>query len=390
MAYVPADYQHPLDRKSLMNLRAVKWIESLSKYLVAEDLEQDFLLHNLVDNTALSERDFPGVHRELRRICEVLGLESVPTVFLDTNPAPHSLSVAGDRGVVVLTSGMLDLLEPEELAAVLAHEVGHLVSGHAYYNLLAENFSGLSQLAGVIPGLVAATFAVKLPLYDWYRKADLTADRAAMLAMGSAEPVVSMISKLAGGTAQMAGKISAESLRAQAQDMRATTESLKKGGFRKRTSYYFSSVIMGSMFRTQPWPAIRLLEVEAWASSDRAAAILAGEPLPPEGKDEIVGEDDAEVEVPDPEETAGLLRRWTHSVAHSVSGSVATVGSASRSLFRRSGPKPEEAGTEPVEPDPVGSDPVEQTGEDVGPAEAAEPRPGAAVQADEQTQPDSE
>lgn len=309
-----------------MNLRAVKWIESLSKYLVAEDLEQDFLLHNLVDNTRLSEADFPGLHRSLRHACEQLGLPTVPSVFLDTNPAPHAVSVAGETGVMVLTSGMLDLLSEDELAAAVAHEVGHLASGHAYYNLLAENFAGISHLASAVPGLAAATMAVKLPLYDWYRKADLSADRAAVLAMGDADPVVRMISKLAGGTPKMAGRVSADSLRAQAHDMRETTEVLKRGGLRKRTSYYFSAVVMGSMFRTQPWPAIRLLEAEAWASSEQRRAIDAGEVPPPEGADPIVGEIDLDAAAGDAAETDGVLRRWA-----------ASVGQAGRTLLRRGG-----------------------------------------------------
>jgi hypothetical protein len=55
----PAHYQHPSDRDSLANLRAVKWFERMSKVLVAEDLETDFYLLNLSDNVLLTEREFP-------------------------------------------------------------------------------------------------------------------------------------------------------------------------------------------------------------------------------------------------------------------------------------------------------------------------------------------
>ena len=60
---------------------------------------------------------------------------------------------------------------------------------------------------------------------------------------------------------------------------------------------------MQGMLRTQPWPAVRIRELLAWASTDEAADLLAGK-LP---------------EAPAPEapapEQEGFLSRWSSAVA---------------------------------------------------------------------------
>ena len=324
MIHPSRHYQHPLDRESLLNLRAIKWFEGISKYVVADDLERDFLLLNLVDNVLMTRRDFPKAIGHLERACETLGLSKVPQLFLDTNPAPHTLCVGEHNPMIVISSGMLELLADDELAAALAHEIGHIACQHAYYKLLAENFAGISQLSGVVPGLGAATYALKLPLYDWYRKADLTADRAALLVLRDVEPVLKMIGKIAGGSGRLAQQISLASLLDQARETRATIDSMQTGNLKQRVTYFFSNLVMQGMLRTQPWPAIRVLEIQQWASSTAYQMLLEGQEPPAD---------------PPPDrsatKSAGFFQAWT-----------SLVTDAGRSLFSWSGSEPRPLDTE--------------------------------------------
>jgi Zn-dependent protease with chaperone function len=313
MEYEPDWYRHPREQSALVNLRAIKWLERVSKAMVAEDLESDFYFLHLSDDVRMTAGDFPEVHDHLEEACRALGVAPLPDVFLDTRPEPHSSSLGDRRRMIVLSSGLLELLDGDELRVALAHEVAHLACGHSYYQLLTENFSGLAELAGAIPGLAAASYAVRLPLYDWYRKADLSADRGAYLVVRDEDLVLRTIGKLAGGSGHLAERLSPASLRRQAQEVDELAESMRRGGLRDRASYWFSNVVMQGMLRTQPWPAMRAREVQAWAVSERACDLLAG--CPP-----------TEPEAPPPdEEDEGRLWRALGVVGDGVEGAGRTA-----------------------------------------------------------------
>ena len=210
------------------------------------------------------------------------------------------LCIGEQNPMIVLTSGLVELLEPDELEVALAHEVGHIACGHAYYQLLAENFAGIEQLSGVVPGLAIATMAFKIPLYDWYRKADFSADRAALIATGNDDAVMRMIGKIAGGSSTLARRIPSDALVRQADELETLTGKLKSGGVRKKAAYLFSNLVMQGMFRSQPWPSVRMRELRAWADTDAARCLMAGE-IPA-----------AELQAPAEEtEAKGLIGRWT-------------------------------------------------------------------------------
>jgi Zn-dependent protease with chaperone function len=294
MPYPAHAYQHPLDLQGLRQLRAFKFLEKISKTLVAADLETDLWLLQMSDNVRLNPQDFPALHQALEEACEVLELVQRPQVFLDTRPEPHCSSFGDQNPLITISTGLLDLLEEDELQAALAHEVAHLACGHAYYNLLAENFSGLTEMTGLVPGLSMATMAVKLPLLDWYRKSDLSADRGAVLVLGGAEPLVRMIGKLAGGN--HAHRVSHTALVEQAKEAEELLAKLKTGNLQQRATFLFSNLVMQGMLQSQPWPSIRIKEVLDWVETVAAKDLLAGK-------------------IPTPEEeqsapTSNLMQRW--------------------------------------------------------------------------------
>lgn len=105
----------------------------------------------------------PEIHAILRELARRAGLPAVPGLFYLPEPNPVAFST-GDRNqpAVVLSSGLVNLLEPEEIAGVLAHETAHLKNNDVRLMNLADAMSritGAFSLAG--QGLVL----VLLPLY---------------------------------------------------------------------------------------------------------------------------------------------------------------------------------------------------------------------------------
>jgi hypothetical protein len=64
------------------------------------------------------------------------------------------MALGTNKPFIVLNSGLVDLLDAEELRAVIGHELGHVLSGHAVYRTMLYN---LIQLARGSPGCRSAT-----------------------------------------------------------------------------------------------------------------------------------------------------------------------------------------------------------------------------------------
>jgi len=86
-------------------------------------------------------------HAEVARITGRRLPGVTATVVLDA-PQPAAYCVAGRPGMIVLTSGALALLEPAQLAAVLAHERAHLAGRH---HLLIALTRGLAAVFPAVP-----------------------------------------------------------------------------------------------------------------------------------------------------------------------------------------------------------------------------------------------
>ena len=112
----------------------------------------------------------------------------------------NAITAGVERPLIVLYAGAVDLLTPEELLFVMAHEVGHIKSAHVLYYQIAEFIPVIGEIVG------AATFGLgeffgaglQLALLRWKRMSEYTADRAGLLACKDAEVALRTMMKLAG------------------------------------------------------------------------------------------------------------------------------------------------------------------------------------------------
>ena len=80
----------------------------------------------------LSVADAPHLHAIVERLCVVADVAK-PTIVLERQALPNSWVEGTERGGyrLHLTQGLLDLLEPSELEAVIAHELTHVINHDA-------------------------------------------------------------------------------------------------------------------------------------------------------------------------------------------------------------------------------------------------------------------
>ncbi|MEM9536655.1 MAG: M48 family metallopeptidase, partial [Cyanobacteria bacterium P01_E01_bin.45] len=142
-------FRHPIDEQATRSLQVFPGLNLLIQNLVAPSVEQLLYVDNLASSIQVSERQLPNLHQLLIDACTILDLD-VPQLYIKQNPNPNAYTFAmrGKQPFIVVHTSLLDLLEPDEIQAVLAHELGHLKCNHGVYLTIA-NLLVLS--AGLLP-----------------------------------------------------------------------------------------------------------------------------------------------------------------------------------------------------------------------------------------------
>jgi Zn-dependent protease with chaperone function len=153
------------------------------------------------------------------------------------------------------------LLDPLEIQAVLAHELGHLKCNHGVYLTMA-NILMLSTSLIPFGGLFYQ--ALQDQLMHWVRCAEFTCDRAALLVAQEAKTVVSVLMKLCGGSPQLAAKLNVDAFLEQARTYDELDDDLWQVELKQ----------MQNVGRTHPLPVLRAREIDRWFRSNTYQQIL--------------------------------------------------------------------------------------------------------------------
>ncbi|MHB8810700.1 MAG: zinc metalloprotease HtpX [Desulfobulbaceae bacterium] len=97
----------------------------------------------------VSPEEAPDLHRLVEHLATQAGLPK-PKVYLVSNPTPNAFATGrnAQHAAVAVTSGLLQLLDRNELAGVLAHELGHIKNRDILISSMAAVLAGaISYLA---------------------------------------------------------------------------------------------------------------------------------------------------------------------------------------------------------------------------------------------------
>lgn len=258
-------FRHPLDLEATKALKQIPGIDMMVRNLLGPLGEQFFYVENIAASVLVGEQQLPQFHKLLLEACQTLDLEP-PQLYVRQHPVPNAYTFAmrGKQPFIVVHTSLIDLLTPEEIQAVIAHELGHLKSDHGVY-LTLVNLMVLA--AGQLPtfGSFIAQ-ALQSQLLEWVRCAEFTCDRAALLATQDPKVVMSVLMKLAGGSPTLAPQLNLDAFIAQA-----------------RAYDDISNNELGEMLKsartselTHPVPVLRAREIDRWASSQEYQYLLQG------------------------------------------------------------------------------------------------------------------
>jgi Zn-dependent protease with chaperone function len=256
-------WEHPADRGALVALRKLKGFDTVLKALSGLINERAVRLELLGSAIRADERQFLTMHRQLADVASTLDAAEVPELFVRADPYPSAVTIGMHKPLIVVNSALVDLLDAEEMAFVLGHELGHALSGHAVYQTLLRRILVLTGVVGSVPLGGLGLRLIVAALMEWSRKAELSADRAGLLATQDPAVAFRVHMKLASG-----GHL----------DDLDTTSFFDQGREYDEAGDLRDSVLKMLLVetRTHPFAVVRAAELRRWVDSGDYTAILGG------------------------------------------------------------------------------------------------------------------
>jgi heat shock protein HtpX len=184
----------------------------------------------------VSEQDAPELHAMVERLCAMAGLPK-PRIAVIPTDVPNAFATGRNpkHAAVAVTQGLWNRLEPQEVEAVLAHELSHIANRDVLIMTVASFFAMLAALItrwglyfGMFGGfggggnrnnnnggnqlpvwliifvVAAITYVISFVLIRTIsRYREYAADRGSALITGAPENLMSALQKIASGITQI-------------------------------------------------------------------------------------------------------------------------------------------------------------------------------------------
>ncbi len=272
-------YEHPADRSALSALRKLTGFDTILKNLAGLFNDRSLRLMFLASAVRASEDQFPDLYHAMLDGCYILDLPQVPELYISQNPLVNAMAIGTDKPFIVINTGMVDLMDAEEIRFVIGHELGHVLSGHAVYRTMLYYLINLANRLALVPFAWIGLKGVIWGLEEWYRKSELSSDRAGLLAGQDVDAARRSLMKTAGGS--RLGELSSDAFHRQAHEYDAVPD--VREGLLKLLQ------LQGS---THPFAVVRFAELDRWAAGNEYRDILAGHyPRREDDPDASVGEE---------------------------------------------------------------------------------------------------
>jgi Zn-dependent protease with chaperone function len=258
----PRSWEHPADKAALQALRRIPVFDEVLRKLFGFFGEKPVRLAFQANAVRVSANQFPRVHGLYQDVLKTLDAPDDYPLYISQTPIVNAGAYGMEKPFIILNSGTVALLDDQQLAYVMGHEVGHIVSDHVLYRTMTLLLLQLAAMGFPIVGLAAR--AVLVALLEWYRKAELSCDRAGLLAIQDPETVMRSMLKMAGG-----GDDSETSL----QEFIVQAEEYREGG--DVADQVFK--ILNLLGTTHPFYVLRVSELRGWIEGGDYDRILRGE-----------------------------------------------------------------------------------------------------------------
>lgn len=210
---------------------------------------------------SVAPEEMPDLHRMVELLAARAGIPK-PAVYIIDSPMPNAFATgrSPSKGAVAVTTGIMQTLNSQELAGVIAHELAHIKHRDTLISSIAatvagaismiadmvmwsmflggfggsedEEGGGMANMAGGLVAMILAPITALLIQMAISRSREYAADAEGARILGNAEPLASALEKLEAG------------VRAHPVEVRPATAHL----------YIVGPMLggLGSLFRTHP------------------------------------------------------------------------------------------------------------------------------------------
>jgi Zn-dependent protease with chaperone function len=259
----PVSWEHPADRAALNTLRALPGFDEVLRKVMGLIGERGVRQMFTANSVRVGTRQRPRLNALYDEVLHTMDWAERPDLFVSQTPIANAMAVGFDKPFIVINSGAIDLLDWDERRVLLGHELGHVMSGHSTYTTLAQLILriGFSN----IPGLGLIALPIQLALLEWSRKAELSSDRAGLLATQDPTASMRLFLKLAGGVTTD-DESNLDEFLTQAQEYEV-------GGGALDTLFR----VLNVAWATHPFNTVRAAELQRWMQSGAYDRIVNGD-----------------------------------------------------------------------------------------------------------------
>ena len=225
----------------------------------------------------VGEHQYPWIHERLLKACDTFDLHEIPELYVSQTPLVNAGAIGFDKPFIVLNTSTIEILHRDQVEAVIAHEVAHIMSGHAVYRTMLAILMQLAQTRYPLAGI--AVRPVLYGLLEWSRRSELSCDRAALLATQDPEVVMGALMRIAGGS--RGEDLDLDAFIAQSDEYRDDKDTI--AGIYK---------VLAALGSTHPFAVVRVAELRDWIESGDYQRIVDGDYRTPEVDDQTPYTDD--------------------------------------------------------------------------------------------------
>ena len=262
-AISPKAYEHPADRAATAALGSIPMLDFVVRKLIEHGYERALRQTYLGASVRLGTNQLPEIWTRYQHVLKVLDMPEEYDLYMTAAPILNAMAIGAGKPIVVLSGSVVDLLGDDQLEAVIAHEVAHILSDHVLYRtalqiLLRITWQRIPVAAGV------PLMAVQYALLEWSRATELTCDRAAAIVTRDPRSVCKVLMTMSGGA--RAGDLNLDAFIGQAMEYTEAGEGLDR-----------LQRLLTDLRQTHSLPVKRVHELLAWVRDGEYDRIVGGE-----------------------------------------------------------------------------------------------------------------
>jgi len=258
------------DRWALDKLKRIPLLPLLIQKFYEVGLDRWLYCYNMATSVRCGPRQYQTLYRITQESCAILDMPE-PELYITSNPFPNAWTSGVERPYITLRSSIVNTLNDEQLYHLIGHELGHIKAKHVLYMSVGQVLKPLLDMVGRRTlGLGdAVTVGLILAYDEWYRQAEVSADRAGLLCAQSLDLSIDANIHLTAGPNRLSAEMDRDAYMDQAR-------AYQDADLMEQIGKVLIFLIMSGQY-THPMPVYRTQELERWYLSGAYDRILAGD-----------------------------------------------------------------------------------------------------------------